>query len=90
MRNLAIVFKLVPGFFAGVWGAGWGGMGINPFWAWGLWGGGQGWAVTKVESSARAPRLPTFILLLSFSGTLLVVSILDIVYGCHLRSLLQS
>ena len=94
MRNLAIVFKLLPGFFTGVWGmvgggAGWGGMGISAFWAWGLWGE-QAWAVTKVESSARAPCLPTFILLLSFSATLLVVSILDIVYGCHLRSLLHS
>ena len=28
--------------------------------------------------------------LVSFSDTLLVVSILDIVYDCHLRSLLQS
>ena len=31
-----------------------------------------------------APRLPGFILLGSFSGALLVVSILDIVYDCHL------
>ena len=30
------------------------------------------------------PRLPRFILLVSFSETLLVVSILDIVYDCHL------
>ena len=42
----------------------------------GLWGGL--WAVYKVESSAWAPRLPRFILLPSFSDTLLVVSILDI------------
>ena len=40
--------------------------------------------VPKVESSARAPRLPRFILLVSLSDTLLVVSILEIVYDCHL------
>ena len=33
----------------------------------------------------RAPRIPMFILLVSFSGTLLVVSILDRAYDCHLR-----
>ena len=42
------------------------------------------WAVSNVESSVRAPRIPRFILLGSFSDTLLVVSILDIVYDCHL------
>ena len=36
------------------------------------------------ELSARALYLPWFILLASFSDTLLVVSILDIVYDCHL------
>ena len=39
-----------------------------------------GWGVlgcAKVESSARAPRLPRFILLVSLSDTLLVISILD-------------
>ena len=46
-------------------------------------------AVPKVESSARAPRLPRFIQLVSFSVTLLVISILDIVYECHLRPFLQ-
>ena len=48
-------------------------------------GGGEGlWAVSKVDNSARAPRLPRFILLKSFSDTLLVVSILDRVFDCHL------
>ena len=42
------------------------------------------WAVSKVESSARALRLSRFILLGGFTDTLLVVSILDIVYDCHL------
>ena len=42
----------------------------------------------KVESSARAPCLLEFILLVSFSDTLLVGSMLD--YDCHLRPLLQS
>ena len=36
------------------------------------------------ELSARALHLPRLILLASFSDTLLVVSILDIVYDCHL------
>ena len=45
---------------------------------------GSLWAVSKVESSACAPRLPRFILLGSFSDTLLVVLILDIVNDCHL------
>ena len=47
----------------------------------GLWGSLL--AVSKVESSARGPRLPRFILLGRFSDTLLVVSILDIC-NCHL------
>ena len=63
-------------------------------WGWpfpGCWGRGGGlWAVSKVESSARAPRLPRFIQLVSFIDTLLVVWTLDIVYDCHLRPLLQS
>ena len=46
--------------------------------------GGGMCIVPKVESSARAPRLPRFILLVSLSDTLLVVSILEIVYNCHL------
>ena len=41
-------------------------------------GGGGLWAVSKVESSARAPRLPRFIQLVSFIDTLLVVWTLDI------------
>ena len=51
----------------------------------GLWGGL--WAVSRVESSARAPCLPRFIFLVSFCDTLLVVSILYIVYYYHLRLL---
>ena len=42
-------------------------------------GGGEGGrlrAVSKVEGFAHAPHLPEFILLVSFSGTLLVVSVL--------------
>ena len=42
------------------------------------------WAVSKVESSERASCLSRFILLGSFSDTLLVVSTLGIVYDCHL------
>ena len=51
----------------------------------GLWGGL--WTVSRVESSARAPCLPRFIFLVSFCDTLLVVSILYIVYYYHLRLL---
>ena len=50
-----------------------------------------GWLMGYVQSQeldARAPRLPRFILLGSFSDTLLVVFILDmifiLVYDCHL------
>ena len=43
-------------------------------------GGGVGlWDVSRVESSTRAPRLSSFILLGSSSDTLLMVSILDMV-----------
>ena len=59
----------------------------------GLWGArGVLWAVSKFEILVRAPSLPRFILLVSFSDTLLVVSILDmiLVYDCHLCPLLQS
>ena len=42
-------------------------------------------AVSKVESSARTPHLPRFILLGSFSDTLLVVWILGMAYDCHLQ-----
>ena len=41
------------------------------------------WVVSIIESSGRAPELPRFILLVSFSDTLLVVSILDIVCDCY-------
>ena len=44
----------------------------------------------RKEETARASALPRFILLVNFSDTLLVISILDIVYDCHLRPLLQS
>ena len=53
-----------------------------------LWG--ALWAMSKVESSPRVPRLLGFILLVSLSGALLVVSILSIFYECHLSLLLQS
>ena len=54
---------------------------------WGGRGGGGGggggsvglWDVSRVESSTRAPRLSSFILLGSSSDTLLMVSILDMV-----------
>ena len=39
--------------------------------------------MSKVESLVRAPHLPRFTLMGSFSDTLLVVKILDIVYDCH-------
>ena len=39
---------------------------------------------------ACEPGLPRFILLGSFSGTLLPVSILEIVYDCNLSAVLQS
>ena len=42
-------------------------------------GGGGLWDVSRVESSTRAPRLSSFILLGSSSDTLLMVSILDMV-----------
>ena len=56
------------------------------------WPGGGLWAVSKVERTARTrtPRFPRFILLASFSDTLLMVSIIEIVYDCYLRPLLQS
>ena len=55
-------------FWAGVVGGlvGWGGRVICT---------GALWVVSNVESLARALRLPRFILLESFSDTLLVVSI---------------
>ena len=58
----------------------------------GLWGRGVVTAgcVQGQELSACTPHLPTFILLVSFSDTLLVVLILDKLYDCHFRRLLQS
>ena len=53
-----------------------------------LWG--DLWAMSKVESSPRVPRLLGFILLVSLSGALFVVSILSIFCECHLGSLLRS
>ena len=51
----------------------------------GLWGEDGGlWIVSRIESSLHAPcvpDLPRFILLVRFSDTLLVVSILDIAVG---------
>ena len=52
--------------------------------------GGGLWALSKVETSARASHLLRATLLVNFSDTLLVVSILDLVYDCHLWLLLQS
>ena len=51
--------------------------------AYGLCPGSRDWCVL-------APHLPGFMLLVSFSGTLLVVLILDMVCDCHLWLLLQS
>ena len=60
----------------------------------GRWGGrgGGGFMVSAQgsELGARTPTLPKFSLLGSFSDTSLVVSILYIVYDCHLQPLLQS
>ena len=50
-------------------------------------GGGGGACGLCSRSRARrehAPRFPRFILIGSFSDTLLVVSILDMAYDCHL------
>ena len=43
-------------------------------------GGGGTYGLCPKYRPRRAPRLPGFILLRSFSDTLLVVSVLDIVY----------
>ena len=51
-------------------------------------GGGFVGCVQNREPGASKPHLPGFILLVSLSDTLLVVSIL--VYGCRLWPLLQS
>ena len=54
--------------------------GVSPFRAVGELVG----CVQSRELGTRPPRLPRFILLGSFSDTLLVVSVLDIVYDYHL------
>ena len=58
-------------------------------WGWPLFGPRRACGMCP-KSRARRARLPRLILLVSFSDTLLVVSILDIVYDCHLWPLLQS
>ena len=61
--------------------------GIGPFRAGRLVGGGGVlWAVCVQgrEPDAHVSRLPMIILLGGYSGTLLVVSILDIVHDSHL------
>ena len=64
--------------------------GIGLFWLGGGWGGGV--LMGSVDSRELGVRASTsrFILLVRFSDTLLLVSILDMVYDCHLRPLLQS
>ena len=68
-------------------GIGWGGGGGG-----GMGGGGGRLAscVQRREHGACAPRIRMFIRLVSFSETLLVVSILNMVYDCHMWPLLQS
>ena len=44
-------------------------------------GWGSLWALSKVEDSAHAPRLPRFILQVNVSDTLLVVSLLQSIRG---------
>ena len=64
-----------------------------PFLAgWGGGAGGGGVLMGSVDSRELGVRASTsrFILLVRFSDTLLLVSILDMVYDCHLRPLLQS
>ena len=53
-------------------------------------GGGLVGCVQGQVLGAHASCLPRFILLVSFSNTSLVILILDVVYDCHLRSLLRS
>ena len=57
-----------------------------------LAGRGTGVLMGSVDSRELGVRASTsrFILLVRFSDTLLLVSILDMVYDCHLRPLLQS
>ena len=62
---------------------------FDPFQAVGNEGGLMG-CVQSRGLGARAPGLSGFILLGSFGGTLLGVSILGMVYDCRLGLLLQS
>lgn len=84
-------------------GIGWGGIwarwihqialsGLGCGGGWGDWGCGGRLAscVQRREHGACAPHIRMFIRLVSFSETLLVVSILNMVYDCHMWPLLQS
>ena len=90
-----VCFNAGGDFFGGFWSLFrsmvWGSPGLGPR-ACIVGPGGGLWAVSKVERTARTrtPRFPRFILLASFSDTLLMVSIIEIVYDCYLRPLLQS
>ena len=65
----------------GTVGSSWPGPGL-----FGLWEeeGGFGLSLNSGARQTCMPSYPRVILLVSFSDTLLEVSILDIVYGCHL------
>ena len=74
---------------------GWGHAGVAGVPVPGVWpfhgcGGACGLCPEPGARRLCAPHLSRFILLVSFSDTLLVVSILGIVYDCYLRPLLQS
>ena len=77
-----------------VWGWGFGACGSRlPGLAFSGWAGdGGGVLMGSVDSRELGVRASTsrFIPLVRFSDTLLLVSILDMVYDCHLRPLLQS
>ena len=73
-----------------VWGWGFGACGSRlPGLAFSGWAGVLMGSVDSRELGVRAST-SRFILLVRFSDTLLLVSILDMVYDCHLRPLLQS
>ena len=63
---------------------------LRGFWPFPGCGSGRLVGCVQVGGSAPMPRLPGFFLLGGFSGTLLVVSVLGIVYDCHLLLLLGS
>ena len=73
---LDMVWIAICGCFCGPGAPGW------PFPGWG--GGGLVGYVQNRDLGAHEPCLPRFILLVSFSDTLLVASILDIVLRCYL------